>query len=459
MVIYAVWKELSLKGGYIGQAKNGTANECDRIFDHIISIQTGPDSCGKFIQKYGIGGCRYGYWDESDGFGVQEQWNGFVKSLGLTNTTVEDNMHFAEIMHILGNKIDLSEQNLAIGGGGWHINLAQSAPIKALLNHDYIQSVWKFLDDSQKKGEVVFVDFSDLLRTTNIEQKFYYPQAYLGCRIIARATPWYVIQNLDLGSILIEIIKGQLTENGLKTLLKTQINQVSNVLINVFNSKSADIQITNNMKNILFQTDWYGKLAKELYKRFSWFENKLKKPISFEALVKGFARSTGGTLIPIVNIVRQQSLNALTSLKAPKWFNPPQGIPIKRYTEENGKFIIKAARQLFNTAAKACATLKPTDDLYGRMLNYYQETYQFNSQSSTITQWQTGYRYLASIYVGPDAFIEEYDEEDNQLLYFTSKKTGIEYFPSDRHGGWGWWYNDYRTWCHRSDADIPFWTI
>ena len=459
MVIYAVWKELSLKGGYIGQAKNGTSTECDRIYDHIINIQTKPDSCSNLIQQYGIGGCRYGYWDESDGFGVQEQWNDFVKSLGLTKTTVEDNMHFAEIMHILGNKIDLSEQNLAIGGGGWHINLAQSAPIKALLNHVYVQSVWKFLDNNQKKGEVVFVDFSDLLRTTNIEQKFFHPQAYLACRIIARATPWYVIKNLDFKHILIEIIKGQLTENDLKAFLKTQINQVSNTLIHAFNSKSTDVQITNNMQNILFQAAWYKKLAAELYKRFNWFTNKLKKTISFEDLVKGFARSTGGTLIPIVNIVRQQSLNALADLRRPKWFNPPQGIPTKRYTEENGKFIIKAARQLFNAAAKACATLSPTDDLYGRMLNYYQAKYQFESQSSTITQWQTGYRYLASIYVGPNAFIEKYDEEGNQLLYLTSKKTGIEYFPSDRRGGWGWWYTDYRNWCHKTYEDVPFWTI
>jgi hypothetical protein len=52
---------LSLKGGYIGQAKHGTSTECDRIYDHIISIETKPDSCGQFIQKHGIGGCRYGY--------------------------------------------------------------------------------------------------------------------------------------------------------------------------------------------------------------------------------------------------------------------------------------------------------------------------------------------------------------------------------------------------------------
>ena len=42
---------------------------------------------------------------------------------------------------------------------------------------------------NQKEGKVSFVDFSDLFTKTSIEQKFYYPQVYLGCRIIARAAP------------------------------------------------------------------------------------------------------------------------------------------------------------------------------------------------------------------------------------------------------------------------------
>ena len=51
-----------MQGGYIGQAINGNSNNCDRITHHIKSIATSkPDSCAEFIQKYGIGGCRYGY--------------------------------------------------------------------------------------------------------------------------------------------------------------------------------------------------------------------------------------------------------------------------------------------------------------------------------------------------------------------------------------------------------------
>lgn len=61
MVIYAVWKESSLKGGYIGQAKSGTSADNDRIKAHILSIADKADSCGQFILKHGIGGCRYGY--------------------------------------------------------------------------------------------------------------------------------------------------------------------------------------------------------------------------------------------------------------------------------------------------------------------------------------------------------------------------------------------------------------
>jgi hypothetical protein len=60
---------------------------------------------------------------------------------------------------------------------------------------------------------------------------------------------------MNFGQILAGVIRGQVTEKNFRAFLKAQIDQVSSVLINTFNSNSTDVQITNGMKNILFRAN------------------------------------------------------------------------------------------------------------------------------------------------------------------------------------------------------------
>ena len=96
-------------------------------------------------------------------------------------------MHFAEIMHILGNKTDLSQTNKAIGGGGFVLDFQKSPEIKALL--EKCSDMKEHLSGTQKIGQVRFNDYSDLIEVDEIKQKFLWPKLYLACRIISAVSP------------------------------------------------------------------------------------------------------------------------------------------------------------------------------------------------------------------------------------------------------------------------------
>ena len=90
--------------------------------------------------------------------------------MGITSD--DEKLNFAEIMHILGNKTDLSQTNKAIGGGGLELNFLQTPGIKALLESTYYKKTKKYVAKTTL-GKVSFTDYSDLFNYRNIEQKFF----------------------------------------------------------------------------------------------------------------------------------------------------------------------------------------------------------------------------------------------------------------------------------------------
>ena len=461
-VIYAVWKGLNMTGGYIGKAVNGNSSTCDRIYDHIISIGSSKvDSCGTFIQEHGIGGCRYGYWDESEDFGVGEEWKGFKTAMGITSD--DEKLNFAEIMHILGNKTDLSQTNKAIGGGGLELNFLQTPGIKALLESTYYKKTKKYVAKTTL-GKVSFTDYSDLFNYRNIEQKFFWPQIYAASRIISYVTPWYVILNLKLGKIIEGFLKGTLDKNSFTKSLKDDLESVSSKLVNLYNNAVSDISTCINIQTLqenIFLNQWVERFADSLWKRFAWFNNN-KQFKDIKDLIKGFSKNFRGSqeFIHIVNIPRQNILNALakqTNGKVPSWYRTISGIPTNRYAEGNDISIRKGAQYLFNKAWKATAVAnkKPTLALMWRMNNWYRETYQFQPNSSVMMFWSQFYRRMATL-GNTQGFTESYNDE-GELDFVESNAAGrFVYQKPERET---WWYEDYLGYQGLTLEQIPMWCL
>ena len=461
-VIYAVWKGLDMTGGYIGKAVNGNSSTCDRIYDHIISIGSSKaDSCGTFIQQHGIGGCRYGYWDESEDFGVGEEWKGFKTAMGITSD--DEKLNFAEIMHILGNKTDLSQTNKAIGGGGLELNFSQTPGIKALLESTYYKETQNYIDKTTL-GKVSFTDYSDLFNYHNIEQKFFWPQIYAASRIISYITPWYVILNLKLDEIIESFIKGTLDKNSFIQSLKKDLKTVSSTLINLYNNAVSDISTHINKQTLqqnIFANQWFNKFAESLCGRFAWFKNN-KQFKDIKDFIKGFSKNFRGSqeFIRIVNIPRQNILNALatqTNGKVPSWYKTISGIPTNRYAEGNDISIRKGAQYLFNKAWKATAVTneKPTLALMWRMNNWYRETYKFQPNSSVMMFWSQFYRRMATL-GNTQGFIESYNDDD-ELDFVISNAAGRFVYQKPKRETW--WYENYLGYQGLTLEQIPMWCL
>ena len=116
--------------------------------------------------------------------------------------------------------------------------------------------------------------------------------------------------------ILLAIMSGKMDDEGLRSVLKSILREVSGDLIDYYNDqcKEKSIKILkNNLQSFLFEGDWIEKFSKELFKRFEWWSKGVKKgKITLQDLMKGFSKAdVGSTFIKILHIPRINTLKAL----------------------------------------------------------------------------------------------------------------------------------------------------
>lgn len=126
--IYYIWSgDAHGRGGYIGLDSGSPQNKNSRIVQHIygpkgINSKT-PDGAARFIADKGISNVFYGYWDESENYGIpQLVFDEFEKTGWVADsktTSGNKKLMSAEIFHIiydLEHNLERTNANTTIGG-------------------------------------------------------------------------------------------------------------------------------------------------------------------------------------------------------------------------------------------------------------------------------------------------------------------------------------------------------
>ena len=446
--IYYIWSRDSHgRGGYIGLDSGSISNKDNRIAQHIYGVNginsSNPDGAARLIADKGISNVLYGYWDESDNYGIdRDVFDGFQQAgwIAKTGNTANQNLMAAEVLHIIYNiekGLQRTSANTTVGGQ---------------LKGDVLEYK-PYSTFAGKKLEPVRIHLGDRIQSweTNSKKKLFFPEQYAISKKILKDV---LMDFLQQPSVWVNIIK------------KYILPKINGVTSNFNPNKSLQIRFTNYLKKI--------------EPGFSWNRYHIQTPnIDFNSFIKEFENWFLNTLQGSISNfnkrkevpkrlfhIRVGSYSNFTPINnnPPKWFNllltkeiktPNKKTPTDAtlvYVVQNAA--TKVFNHILNNTQKYDLTSyqsapPPVDYLRNRVEIEMQK---YGLKTSHFVDWNLSYRYYVSYWLHSKQRkpLVKYELTNNNNLITASSYNPPNFF---------YWFTP-STWSLitsiRDPKDIPF---